>query len=132
MRNSFVRFEEDSIVNVAKSKDPKIPPRIQLDPFWRPSREPETGALQPDGKLWEFIEKIASSRREGKNRRDGATVSSRVLKLADTLGRKIFEEAGRKEISRLNQEEQESVKRSLKEKKQRRSGKKKVQARPKL
>ena len=45
------------------------------------------------GRLWDFTEKIAASRREGKNRRDGATVSTRVLKLADTLGAKLFAEA---------------------------------------
>jgi hypothetical protein len=33
---------------------------------------------------------IAQSRREGKNRRDGATVSTRVLRLADVTGQKLF------------------------------------------
>jgi hypothetical protein len=36
---------------------------------------------------------IAQSRREGKNRRDGATVSTRVLRLADTIGQKLFADA---------------------------------------
>lgn len=36
---------------------------------------------------------IAQSRREGKNRRDGATVSTRVLTLADTLGQSLFSAA---------------------------------------
>lgn len=45
------------------------------------------------GRLWDFVGRIASSRREGKNRRDGATVSTRVIRLADMLGRKLFEEA---------------------------------------
>lgn len=45
-----------------------------------------------EGKLWDFIEKIAKSRREGKNRRDGATVSTRVLRLADQLGQALFAE----------------------------------------
>jgi hypothetical protein len=40
--------------------------------------------------LWDFTERIAKSRREGKNRRDGATVSTRVLALADTAGRQLF------------------------------------------
>jgi hypothetical protein len=46
-----------------------------------------------EGRLWDFIEKIAQSRREGKNRRDGATVSTRVLRLAETIGGKLFETA---------------------------------------
>ena len=45
-----------------------------------------------EGKLWDFIEKIAKSRREGKNRRDGATVSTRVLRLADELGQGLYAE----------------------------------------
>lgn len=44
-------------------------------------------------RLWAFTEKIASSRREGKNRRDGATVSTRVVRLTDMLGRRLFDEA---------------------------------------
>jgi hypothetical protein len=34
---------------------------------------------------------IALSRREGKNRRDNATVSTRVVGLADRMGRELFE-----------------------------------------
>lgn len=102
------------MVHVVKSKDPKVPPRIQLDPTWRPPRDPATGVLLPEGKLWDFTEKIANSRREGKNRRDGATVSSRVLRLSGALGGKLFEEAGGqgRAPSRLNDEEAEGVRRS--------------------
>ncbi len=107
------------MLHVIKSKDPKIPPRLQLDPSWRPSRDPKTGTLLAEGRLWDFTEKIAGSRREGKNRRDGATVSSRVLHLADTLGRKLFDEIAEPDTkgkvpSRLSQEEQESVRKSRK------------------
>ena len=63
------------------------------------------------GRLWDFVELIAQSRREGwvhsnhiisanirltfcsKNRRDGATVSSRVLTMSDIVGRKLFQNA---------------------------------------
>ncbi|CAM1511006.1 Fc.00g085190.m01.CDS01 [Cosmosporella sp. VM-42] len=128
LRNSYLRFEEDQLLHVAKSRDPKIPPRIQLDSSWRPSRDPGTGALLANGKLWDFTEKIAKSRREGKNRRDGATVSSRVLRLTDTLGRKLFEEAeeadGRSKgrvPSRLSGEESEALKKSVKETRRKRT-----------
>ncbi|KAK1251178.1 hypothetical protein MKX07_005733 [Trichoderma sp. CBMAI-0711] len=113
LKNSYTRFEQEQIINVVKSKDTKIPRRLRLDPSWRPSRDPETGALLAEGKLWDFTEKIASSRREGKNRRDGATVSSRVLRLTDELGRRLFDEAekgGKAKVpSRLSKEEQEAV-----------------------
>lgn len=120
LKNSYTRFEQDQIIHVVKSKDPKIPPRIQLDPEWRPSRDPKTGALVAAGKLWDFTEKIASSRREGKNRRDGATVSVRVLRLTDQLGAKLFTEAvdgekqGKNKVpSRLSVEEQEAHKKDV-------------------
>ncbi|KID76529.1 Dihydroxyacetone phosphate acyltransferase [Metarhizium brunneum] len=120
LKNSYTRFEQDQIIHVVKSKDPKIPPRIQLDPEWRPSRDPKTGALVAAGKLWDFTEKIASSRREGKNRRDGATVSVRVLRLTDQLGAKLFAEAvdgekqGKNKVpSRLSVEEQEAHKKDV-------------------
>jgi len=53
----------------------------------------------PSGKLWNFIEKIAQSRREGKNRRDGATVSTRGLALADKVGRELFASAATTDIA---------------------------------
>lgn len=113
------------MVFLIKSKDPKIPPRIRLNPEWRTPRDPATGALLPEGKLWDFTERIARSRREGKNRRDGATVSSRVLRLTDELGRIGFEAAEKeakdgKVPSRINKEEREALKKSLKEEKRRR------------
>ncbi|KAK2594591.1 hypothetical protein QQS21_007676 [Conoideocrella luteorostrata] len=128
LKNSYTRFEEDQIVHVVKSKDPKIPPRLQLDSEWRPSRDPETGALLAEGKLWDFTEKIARSRREGKNRRDGATVSVRVLRLTDELGAKLYAEAMESEKSsknkvpsRLSLEDQEAHKREVRRKKKKRS-----------
>ena len=94
LKNSYARFEEEGILQVAKSKDSKHnPPRLRLSPSWQCPRDPETGNLSARGRLWDFTEKIARSRREGKNRRDGATVSTRVVALTDLLGRKLFEEA---------------------------------------
>jgi hypothetical protein len=58
-----------------------------------PRRDPITGSIIPEGRLWDYIEKIAQSRREGKNRRDGATVSTRVLRLTETIGRTLFDVA---------------------------------------
>lgn len=63
---------------------------MKLAPEWTPHRCPKSGKIAVEGRLWDYIEKIAQSRREGKNRRDGATVSTRVLTLADTLGQSLF------------------------------------------
>lgn len=94
LKNSYQRFEEEGIIDVVKSKDTKIPPRLRLAPDWQPPRDPATGELRALGsRLWVFTEKIASSRREGKNRRDGATVSTRVVRLTDVLGRRLFDQA---------------------------------------
>lgn len=90
LKNAWTRFEEEGILIVAKSRNSKIQPRAKLSPDWIPHRNPKTGLIVPAGRLWNFIEKIALSRREGKNRRDGATVSTRVLRLAETIGRTSF------------------------------------------
>lgn len=82
------------MIDVVKSKDTKIPPRLRLAPEWQPPRDQATGKLNALGsRLWDFTEKIASSRREGKNRRDGATVSTRVVHLTDVLGQRLFVQA---------------------------------------
>jgi hypothetical protein len=125
LKNSYQRFEEEGMVQVVKSKDPKIPPRLRLAPEWKPSRDQATGRLIASGRLWEFTEKIASSRREGKNRRDGATVSTRVVTLADTVGRKLFEEAMRADGKSgapptLSHEEAKSLRKEIKERRRRR------------
>ncbi|KAH8913038.1 acyltransferase-domain-containing protein [Coniochaeta sp. PMI_546] len=125
LKNSYQRFEEEGMIQVVKSKDPKVPPRLRLAPEWKPSRDRSTGRLIASGRLWEFTEKIASSRREGKNRRDGATVSTRVVALADTVGRKLFEEAMRADGKSgapptLSHEEARSLRREVKERRRRR------------
>lgn len=125
LKNSYQRFEEEGMIQVVKSRDPKIPPRLRLAPDWKPSRDGATGRLIASGRLWDFTEKIASSRREGKNRRDGATVSTRVVALADTVGRKLFEEATRADGKggappTLSHEEAKTLRREVKERRRRR------------
>ncbi|KAL2051664.1 hypothetical protein ABVK25_008078 [Lepraria finkii] len=93
LKNAFQLFEEEGMVLLHKSRDKKIPSTIKLAESWTPKRNQETGSIIPKGKLWTFIETIAQSRREGKNRRDGATVSTRVLVLADKVGQQLFENA---------------------------------------
>lgn len=96
---------------MAKSKESRAGPSLKLAPEWTPERDPKTGKVLPRGRLWDFTEQIAQSRREGlvfsietysiieagranvlssKNRRDGATVSSRVLTMSDIVGRELF------------------------------------------
>ncbi|KAG8527558.1 uncharacterized protein KY384_007710 [Bacidia gigantensis] len=94
LKNAFQIFEEEGIVFIEKNgKDKKSRSLICLAEEWAPQRDPETGQIISQGRLWDYIEMIAKSRREGKNRRDGATVSSRVLRLTDSLGQQLFENA---------------------------------------
>ncbi|KKA29376.1 hypothetical protein TD95_004039 [Thielaviopsis punctulata] len=100
LKNSFQRFAEEGIIQVRKFHNPaakgpnKMVSRLRLAQGWIPQRDPAAGgALMAQGRLWDFTENIAAGRREGKNRRDGATVSERVLRLADKLGRELWEQA---------------------------------------
>ena len=118
--NAFLKFEQEGIILVRKpnasppplssypdtaTKTPTTTPSIHLQsqqtgnlyslaPEWQPSRDPSAGAIIPQGRLWDFVEKIAKSRREGKNRRDGATVSRRVVGLVGELGEALVNGAG--------------------------------------
>lgn len=92
LKNAWTRFEEEGIILVAKSRNSKIPPRAKISPDWAPTRDKITELIRPEGRLWDFIEKIAQSRREGKNRRDGATVSTRVLGHTETIGARLYGE----------------------------------------
>ncbi|KAJ5120540.1 uncharacterized protein N7515_009928 [Penicillium bovifimosum] len=93
LKNSYQRFEEEGIILVAKSKASRAGQSLRLAPEWAPQRDEATGRVLEGGRLWDFTELIAQSRREGKNRRDGATVSSRVLTMSDAVGRKLFQSA---------------------------------------
>jgi hypothetical protein len=90
LKNAYTRFEEEGMVVVTKPKD-KSPATIRLADDWVPVRG--TTGIIAEGPLWRFAERISSSRREGKNRRDGKTVQSRVLSLADVVGKDLWEGA---------------------------------------
>ncbi|RJE18203.1 acyltransferase [Aspergillus sclerotialis] len=93
LKNSYQQFVEEGIILIAKSKESRTPPAMKIAPEWTPERDPSTGMVLDRGRLWEFTELIAQSRREGKNRRDGATVSTRVLTMSDIVGRSLFASA---------------------------------------
>ncbi|CRG84380.1 hypothetical protein PISL3812_01672 [Talaromyces islandicus] len=102
LKNAYQRFAEEGIILIARSKEQRGVTTIKLAPEWTPQRDPETGKLLDRGRLWDFTERIAQSRREGKNRRDGATVSSRVLTITDTVGRNLFQSAASSSAENLN------------------------------
>ena len=65
LKNAYQRFEEEGIIMVARSKESRIGPKVKLAPEWTPDREPKTGNVVTEGRLWDFIELVAQSRREG-------------------------------------------------------------------
>jgi hypothetical protein len=93
LKNSYQRFDEEGIIIVTKSRDARVPTTVKLADEWMPQRDPRTGQLTATGKLWAFAETISHSRREGKNRRDGRTVQTRVLKLVEMVGRQLYDDA---------------------------------------
>lgn len=99
LKNAFQRFQEEGILSVRKSKSGPV---CRIAPEWRPERDPVTNRILDKGRLWTFIETIAVSRREGKNRRDNASVSTRVLELAGRCGQELF-------VAALNESENEAV-----------------------
>ncbi|KAF2721552.1 acyltransferase-domain-containing protein [Polychaeton citri CBS 116435] len=96
LKNAFARSEESGIIRVFASpssneKGKGGPQLVTLADDWAPQRD-DQGKLRPEGRLWEFCERISKGRREGKNRRDGATVRTRVLRLVEIVGKKLVEE----------------------------------------
>jgi len=90
LRNAFARQEEEGIMIVSRPKASKEQPKVRLAAAWLPRRDKD-GNIEAEGRLWELCERISQGRREGKNRRDGATVKTRVLRLADLVGRELWE-----------------------------------------
>ncbi|CAG8637796.1 8623_t:CDS:2, partial [Cetraspora pellucida] len=85
LKNAFILLEDAGVIMVKRSRNVKIQPTIALAPEFVPTRNSD-GFIEAKGELWNLVEKIGKFRREGKNRRDNATVSSRVLKLAEMVG----------------------------------------------
>ncbi|CAG8571267.1 27937_t:CDS:2, partial [Racocetra persica] len=85
LKNAFIYLEDAGVIMVKRSRNVKIQPTIALAPDFVPTRNFD-GVIEAKGELWNLVEKIGKFRREGKNRRDNATVSSRVLKLAEMVG----------------------------------------------
>lgn len=92
IRNAYSRYQEEGIIRVSRQGVAKGSLLVQVAPDYMPERDVDSGTLQPKGRLWELIGRISEHRREGKNRRDPATVSTRVLDLASKLNLELFSE----------------------------------------
>lgn len=92
IKNAYSRWQEEGIIRVSRAGAAKGNPVVQIAPDWLPKRNPDNDSLQAEGRLWDLIGRISQYRREGKNRRDEATVSVRVLNLASKLNLELFSE----------------------------------------
>ncbi|ODQ51235.1 acyltransferase-domain-containing protein [Saitoella complicata NRRL Y-17804] len=89
LRNAYQRLTEEGVITIRRTRGGRAPNVLRLSKLWWPARDKATGEVQVGGKLWDLVESIAVSRREGKNRRDNATVSRRVLFIADEVGARL-------------------------------------------
>lgn len=90
VKNAYSRYQEEGIIEISKSAEKGSVQRVKIADEWLPNRDEQTGQILPSGKLWDLIDRISQHRREGKNRRDGATVSTRVLDLANKLNQSLL------------------------------------------
>ncbi|KAI9498880.1 hypothetical protein BDB00DRAFT_797081 [Zychaea mexicana] len=81
--HAFNRYEQQGILLRTHYKQPRIWSEVALDAKYIPERY--NSVLITEGRLWGLADHIGKFRREGKNRRDNAAVSSRVLKMAQDL-----------------------------------------------
>jgi hypothetical protein len=78
LRNALGFFENSGQIVVRKSKSGREEATVTLHPDWVPRyvvcsvksdhRRLANGSISEEGKLWNLVEKISISRREGKNR----------------------------------------------------------------
>lgn len=67
LRNALGFFEEHRQIVVRKTKSGRQEAAMTLHPDWVPRRLAD-GSIAESGKLWNLVERISISRREGKNR----------------------------------------------------------------
>jgi len=78
LRNALGFFEENGQIVVRKTKSGRQEAAMTLHPDWMPQyilimlesyiRRLSNGTISEEGKLWNLVERISISRREGKNR----------------------------------------------------------------
>ncbi|KAF9963941.1 hypothetical protein BGZ65_004903, partial [Modicella reniformis] len=84
LKNGFNRLSDYGILMIKKPTNSKERTKVALHPDFIPNHCPD-GRVTTNGELWDMVEHIGTFRREGKNRRDNATVSSRVLRFAEMV-----------------------------------------------
>ncbi|KAI9334276.1 putative acyltransferase [Obelidium mucronatum] len=95
LKNGFQRLKDMGVLISRKVKRGGADnvPVVALASEWSPQDtfDEKWRHFMPEGRLWELCEQIGKFRREGKNRRDTATVATRVLSLASAAGISLME-----------------------------------------
>ncbi|KAL8292445.1 hypothetical protein RQP46_001057 [Phenoliferia psychrophenolica] len=103
LSNAFLRMVEFGVILTRKSTKTKGLPLMALHPDWVPKRLP-SGAIEPAGRLWEFLGRLGAFRREGKNRRDNSTVSTRVFGHCSAIAPPVLEWTAFEGVARQDNE----------------------------
>ncbi|ORY89766.1 acyltransferase-domain-containing protein [Leucosporidium creatinivorum] len=92
LANAFQRIVDLGVIITRRSSPSagKSIPIMALHPKWVPERLPN-GQIAPHGRLWDFLSHLGAFRREGKNRRDSATVSTRMFRHCSAIAPPIVE-----------------------------------------
>ncbi|GAA5851497.1 hypothetical protein JCM8547_001112 [Rhodosporidiobolus lusitaniae] len=90
--NAFQRMVDAGILLTRRTRSTKKSsvPLMALHPDWIPSRRPD-GTIAAQGRLWDFVDRLSQFRREGKNRRDNKTVSTRVFAHCSAIAPQVVE-----------------------------------------
>ena len=89
LKNAYDRLREKGILLTSRPRAARQRSMVALHPSWCPMRQPDSNEVLAQGPLWEMVDRVGGFRREGKNRRDNATVSHRVLVLAEKIGQSL-------------------------------------------
>lgn len=90
LANAFQRIVDLGIVQTRRAtigKQANVP-LMALHPAWLPERGPD-GQIIAHGRLWDYAAHLGTFRREGKNRRDGATLSTRVFHYCEAISPQV-------------------------------------------
>lgn len=111
IKNAYSRFQEEGIINVSQKGTGKAALSVQIASEWMPKRDETSGSLRAQGRLWDLIGKISEYRREGKNRGDEATMSTRALRIASKLNQELFNELNGQSMDEASAQIRKSQKR---------------------
>lgn len=91
LANAFQRIVDLGVVQTRRTTIGKASvPLMALHPKWLPERQ-SNGEIAAQGRLWDYVSHLGTFRREGKNRRDSATLPARLFKSCEAIAPEVKE-----------------------------------------